>query len=306
MSVKSASTSAALSTQLSETGEKDAKDKEKKEVEVKPVINTTPDKRIQLNPWRKFKSANNDSSRPLLHHNGGILMKKCINLPNGNMIFSEPSHKLIDIYDQEGSFIKKMYLSGRPFDIAVISNKLIAISYGESQFVEIIDLKSESVVRTFSWETNCFGIAVLSNCLFVVIEWSGIVVIDHVTGEIVKTLPVKLSQKTFLEVTENSIVYTNCVYNTVNCLDHDGNEKWVFKRVKLNRPIGIAVTKEGEVFVAGNLSGNIYYISPDGQKFKELIKDKNIIDIDFDEHQSRLLVSKSDGSAFKYFVEYGN
>lgn len=306
MSTKSGATVAFVTQQSqSESGEKGVEAKEK-EKEVKPVINTTPEKNIQLHPWRKFKSANIDaSSRPLVQ-NGDINMKKCLNLPNGNMIFSEPSHKLIDIYDQEGSYHNRLYLSGRPFDIAVISNRFIAISYGENQYVEVLDLKTDSVVKTFNWEINCLGIAVQSNCLYVVLEGSGIIVLDHVTGETVRTIPIKLSHKTFLVVTEESIIYTNWVYNTVYCLDLEGNEKWIFKKVKLNRPIGITVTQEGELFVAGNLSGNIYYITADGLKFTELIKDKNIIDIDFDEKTNRLLTFKADGSAFKYFVEYGN
>lgn len=257
---------------------------------------------VELHMWKKVKPESLVGNSIGTSHDN-IQMKKCLNLPTANMIFTEPNRKFLQVYNETGSFLETIYLSGRPFDIAIISNKLIAISYGEGRYVEILDLKTKNIIQTFYWDKNCLGISCIDDELYVVIEGRGIVVLDYVSGQTIRTLPVKINQKSFLLVTRDSIIFTNWIFNTVHCYGLNGKEKWVFKKSKLIRPVGITADKEGNVFVAGNVSDNIFFISADGKKCKELVRDHGFMDVHFDTRNYRLLALKSDGSAFKYFVQ---
>lgn len=257
---------------------------------------------VELHMWKKVKPESMVENN-IGTSNEDIQMKKCLNLPTGNMIFTEPNRKLLQVYDKTGTFLETIYLSGRPFDIAIISNKLIAVSYGEGRYVEILDLKTKNIIQTFYWDTNCVGISYIDNKLYVVIEGRGIVVLDYLSGQTIRTLPVKINQKSFLLVTHDSIFFTNWIFNTVHCYGLNGMEKWHLKRKKLIRPVGITADKKGNVFVAGNVSNNICFISADGKKCRELVRDHGFMDVHFDIRNYRLLALKSDGSAFRYFVQ---
>jgi hypothetical protein len=77
--------------------------------------------------------------------------------------------------------------------------------------------------------------------------------------------PICVTYKYFIFI----INITHCLYTskrgTVTCCDMNGKEIWWFEDASfLRSPRGVVVDNHGFVFVAGEQSGNIVVISPDG------------------------------------------
>jgi DNA-binding beta-propeller fold protein YncE len=96
----------------------------------------------------------------------------------------------------------------------------------------------------------------------------------------------------------------------VTCCDLHGTTLWEFKDEHvLKWPLGISVDNYGNVYVAGRYSINVVVISPDGQRHRELLSNKdglvNPMVLDYDRSTDMLLVVNQRGIAFLYDVSRG-
>ena len=81
------------------------------------------------------------------------------------------------------------------------------------------------------------------------------------------------------------------------------------RRTCFKMSVGISVDNYGNVYVAGRYSINVVVISPDGQRHRELLSNKdglvNPMVLDYDRSTDMLLVVNQRGIAFLYDVSRG-
>ncbi|CAG2238329.1 unnamed protein product [Mytilus edulis] len=180
-----------------------------------------------------------------------------------------------------------IWLSGCTMLSNVIDTGRIAVTYGGSKYVEIFNIKNNTVERKVEFDENCNGISYQDSKLFISSE--GIVITD-ITGKVLKTLEVDCGL--YLETTIDRIYYTVESDNAVHCISMTGKEIWEHKVESLVDPRGIAVDDHQNVFVADRGSNFLTVIQHDGSASKTLLtkldnlysptalhynKDKNIL-----------------------------
>jgi DNA-binding beta-propeller fold protein YncE len=105
----------------------------------------------------------------------------------------------------------------------------------------------------------------------------------------------------------DKLYYTSWNTHTVTCCDLHGTTQWEFNDERVLRcPLGISVGNDGNVYVVGFHSQNVVVISPDGQRHRQLLSDKDgLVNprlLDFDKSTNRLLVVNVSESAFLFDV----
>ena len=106
-----------------------------------------------------------------------------------------------------------------------------------------------------------------------------------------------------ISLRDDTIKCTDRVANTIYCYTLTGQKIWAFKDENIIRkPIGIALDKNRNIYVAGNETNNVVVLSPDGKNCREIVTKSDglyepwslRINIDRDE----LLVCNETGPAF--------
>jgi DNA-binding beta-propeller fold protein YncE len=114
----------------------------------------------------------------------------------------------------------------------------------------------------------------------------------------------------YVATSEDKLYYTNNNTHTVTCCDLHGTTQWEFKDDRvLQRPLGVSVDNDGNVYTVGFYSNNVVVISPDGQRHRQLLSSKDGLSyphvLDYDRSTNRLLVVNNSSSAFLFDVTKG-
>lgn len=105
-------------------------------------------------------------------------------------------------------------------------------------------------------------------------------------------------------------VYYSCFHyhrvHVVRC-DLQGKTQWTFENENvLKRPFGISADNKDNVYVVGSETNNVVIISPDGQKYKELLTTRDGLDypcsVNFERTTNQLLVSHDNNNVCLYKV----
>ena len=89
----------------------------------------------------------------------------------------------------------------------------------------------------------------------------------------------------------------------MTCCDLHGTTQWELKDDRvLQRPLGVSVDNDGNVYTVGFHSNNVVVISPDGQRHRQLLSStdgpKSPRVLDYDKTTNRLLVVNNSSAAF--------
>ena len=112
-------------------------------------------------------------------------------------------------------------------------------------------------------------------------------------------IPTKdIDQFSYISCDGNKLFYTSNT-ETVSCCEMNGKSIWRFKHTSLlHSPRGVVVDNHGFVFVAGEKSGNIVVISPDGNSDKETYQISSPGAMCYDKNNNKILVCRTDNKAF--------
>lgn len=84
--------------------------------------------------------------------------------------------------------------------MTVIYTNRIAVTYGNKQYVQILNLKNNTVEKEVKFENDCYGISKQDNKLVVI---TGGIVITDIEGKLLKTLYFECEM--YIETTKNRI-----------------------------------------------------------------------------------------------------
>ena len=110
---------------------------------------------------------------------------------------------------------------------------------------------------------------------------------------------------TRISLRDDTIKCTDWKNNTIYCYTLPGQEIWTFKDENvLREPVGIALDKNRNVYVAGKGSNNVVELSPDGKNCRQILTQSDGLDgpcsLRIKLHRSELLVCNKNGPAFVF------
>ncbi|VDI62671.1 Hypothetical predicted protein [Mytilus galloprovincialis] len=175
-------------------------------------------------------------------------------------------------YDEIGNYVRTVQTPSNPYDLTEIDTDRIAVTYPKVSRIEILNIKENTVETKIECKGRCYGISQHSGKIFTIVKELGILMMD-LNGTILETFAVDISSVFHLTATEDKFYYTVPGVHTVKCCYFEGKEIRVFKNRSLKYPGGITVDSNQNVYVSGGRS-------------------HNIILIQHDEHQSKVVLSK--------------
>ncbi|XP_076095695.1 uncharacterized protein LOC143066769 [Mytilus galloprovincialis] len=230
--------------------------------------------------------------------NHSLGLSGCTILPNGNMLIANYYGKkeLIE-YSEKGKYIRDIPCSSQPFDLTVIDTDRIAVTYGNKNYIEILDIKEKTVERKVKFDSGCYGISYQDNKLFITL---GDIVITDITGKVLKTLDIECGF--YLTTTKDRIYFT--LKSSVNCISMAGEKIWkhtVEPSVVLR---GIAVDDHQNVFVTDTKSNTLIAIQHDGGCSRNILSSTSNFDrscaLHYNKDKKVIFVCNWEESAFVY------
>ncbi|CAG2247778.1 unnamed protein product [Mytilus edulis] len=160
----------------------------------------------------------------------------CCVINKGKFLFSNSGKLIIVNADEEVEYTIPLKLHSA-FDVACIDDSTVAVSTGffsNNRGIRVVDLIKKN-----------YSITKIPNTA---LQWNS-----------------------YVSWHADKIVFTNPDKNKVTCCEYRGTLVWEFKDPVLDRPLGIAVDNNRNVFVVGNSSCNVVVISPDGKQCKQIL-----------------------------------
>ncbi|CAG2258102.1 unnamed protein product [Mytilus edulis] len=157
----------------------------------------------------------------------------CLVLPDDRIIIDDynGSGKLIEYntyVNMVNTYVTFVSLIKR--SLTLMDTNRIAVTYGEFEYLEIINTKNTKERKRVNCSDNCWGISYEDQKLYVVVFQQGIVLMD-LHGKTLNTIDIDVSWVINITTTSDRIYYTD--NSTVHCCSMTGQELWVFK----NQPI---------------------------------------------------------------------
>jgi sugar lactone lactonase YvrE len=247
---------------------------------------------------------------------GEKTIRGCSLLQDGRMVFGCNKVNTVRFFNQEGVTlfqIGKDQTGADTFDTVDIKNKnSVAVSSGDgsNRCITIIDIESQKVMTTIPMDTDIYGMAVRGSTIYYCASNNGLRMLNLTDKSTSDGINSNMSGVYYVATSSDKLYYTNFDTHTVTCCDLHGITQWKFNDEHvLQRPYGISVDNDGNVYVVGHSSNNVVVISPNGQRLRELLSSKdgllNPTALDYDVSTNRLLVVNRSGTAFLFDVTRG-
>lgn len=195
----------------------------------------------------------------------------CLMLSDGKVLIADywGTGKLMK-YDDTGNFIRDVQALGRPFDLTEMDKNHIAVTYPDTNCLEVMNIKRYENSKKIVCSNSCYGISHTNGKIIIVVKERGILIMD-IAGTILDTIYVDTSSISYLTANEDKIYYTDGSMNTVYCCNYEGRRIWRFTNKLIEFPEGITVDDNQNVYVVGSVSNSVIVIQHDGQKCKEIL-----------------------------------
>ncbi|CAG2241606.1 unnamed protein product [Mytilus edulis] len=214
----------------------------------------------------------------------------------------------IRVFKSDGSKDFEIKDIGGTFDVVFIGDDSIAVTSGESNKINIIDLKTHKLKKSIKVDSYTGGVTYKNGHLIYCAREKGIQMLSLNNGTITNVSSTKLPDYAYVTTFGDKLIYTNRNNHSVTCCDYHGNILWTFcDQSLLLDPAGISVDNDGNVYVAGYLTGNVVVISPDGQRCRQILtREDGLSDpwtLHYDISTNELLVANESDEAFLRYNE---
>ncbi|CAG2258100.1 unnamed protein product [Mytilus edulis] len=116
----------------------------------------------------------------------------CILLPDNRIIIADyfGCGKLME-YNNNGQHVRYIPVSDAPYGLTLVDTECIAVTYGRSAYLEILNTKNTSDKKKLKFSNCCYGISYQDQKLYVVVYQQGIVVMD-LKGKTLNTIDISI------------------------------------------------------------------------------------------------------------------
>ncbi|XP_076076632.1 uncharacterized protein LOC143047448 [Mytilus galloprovincialis] len=231
----------------------------------------------------------------------------CLLLPGDRMVFSSYTDNKLTVLKSDGSKDFEIKNIGPTFDVVFIGDDSIAVTSGNSNQINIIDIKKKSKSKLIKVDSYTGGVVYKKGHLIYCAREKGIQMISLNDETITNVNNTKLSGFSYVTTFGDKLFYTNS-NGYVTCCDYHGHILWTFcDKCVMHSPKGVSVDHDGNVYVVGGYTSNVVVISADGQHYRQLLSSEDGLSVPwalhYDTSTNELLVSNTSNKAFLYDVK---
>ena len=193
-------------------------------------------------------------------NNGKLLLATCTN----------PGKLILCNIDGVFTVLQEKYLPGYPFGVCVSRENEVLITLPYENKVLQLHSDSLEIKGTVSLKRKCYGVATSGN-ISIFGSWDSVAMFSDALEERRCTLSSEINSIYGVALDdENNVIYCSFSKHTVRKQDKAGNVLFSYNHEKLKSPYGLAVNRNGEIFVHGNKSNNIHILSKNGKLLRIL------------------------------------
>ena len=230
-------------------------------------------------------------------------------LPDGKLVFAEQEGKRLLMFSNNGNYEKDIVqFTGIPFEVSYIGENIVAVSIWDKHEVVFVNVITNTIINTIYIGYECWGTDFNMNRLAIrVIQpptSSHIVYLDP-KGKLIDRVNIPCRNSTSISLRDDTIKCTDSKTNKIYCYTLTGQWIWTFKNENvLRKPVGIALDKNRNVYVAGKGTNNVVVVSPGGKNCREILTQRDGLNkpyslrINIDRNE--LLVCNKNGPAFVF------
>ena len=238
----------------------------------------------------------------------------CAFLSHNRILLCDYNNSKLKLLNSEMSIKKSLKLSGRPYNVAAVSENEAIITISGSNDLQFVDTHPDlKLGKTITLPVKCYGPYVVNDEIYTAYhKESGhdeIWRLGRAGNILSKTVLTQTSSghSNYLGLClarPNPRVYlTDWDNSVVTCFQLDGKMVYQYQDQGLKYPLGIFVDTAGNSLVCGYNSHNVIVITADGRKHGELLTSKDVRkpwSIDYRPEDQTLIVGCNDNS--KLFV----
>ena len=241
--------------------------------------------------------------------NGHVCIKGCDILPDGKLIFAEQEGKRLLMFSNNGNYEKDITrFSDNLFEVSCTGENVVAVTIHSKREVVFVNVITNTIINTVDIGHACYGTDFNMNRLAIraipAFTSSHIVNLDP-EGKLIDRVNIPGWTSTNISLRDGTIKCTDWNANTIYCYTLTGQEIWTFKDENvIRKPLGIALDKNRNVYVAGKGTNNVVVLSPDGKSCRQILSQSDGLNepyslrINID--RSELLVCNRNGPAFVF------
>ncbi|XP_071141821.1 uncharacterized protein [Mytilus edulis] len=235
----------------------------------------------------------------VLHYVGGMLFVDSCILSDGNCVVLDAVRKSLLMFRNDGTFISCILsFKKKPTSVCFVKNGTMAVSFYKSCAVALVDIEQSKVIRDFEFSHPCGGISSDGQVMVIAKPTTKNFIVMNLQDYSTKKLRgINLHH---ISMFMGNIYGTNLWKNTVSCYKLCGEMLWTYKSQDIDKPLGIALDKNGFIYVACRNSNNIVVVAPDDKSSRAVLNQDNGImnprSISIDNESGIMLVtSQTDG-----------
>ena len=193
----------------------------------------------------------------------------CLITDNGLFILPNCNHECLHIFESDGTFKRDLQLLFEPIGVTQLNEQILVIYNGQS-IIHVVDLTNFNIVNEIKIKAKSHSICTFNSNIFIGLPDGGFLIID-IKGNVLKEIKMPFENPYYLVVANDTIYLPKWKENKIVCLDTDGNQLFEMFNKDLKAPLGITSDSDGNLYVLGFNSNNVFLFSKDGQTCKELI-----------------------------------
>lgn len=216
-------------------------------------------------------------------------------LSNGNLLLAA-SYKCI-ICNINGEVLKEIELPGSPWGVCTNGENEVLITLPCEKSILKFDSGSFEIKKTAPIDCYCYGIATTGNTTVIGTRKSVEIFYDDLDVTKRRTLLSDLHSTDDVAIdNEKNVIFSSYTQHFVKKLDTLGNVLFTYSHEELKSPYGLAVDKEGRVFVNGKESDNVHILARNGELLKILKGVSSPTWIKFQNDRNRLFMGNLSGN----------
>jgi hypothetical protein len=230
-------------------------------------------------------------------------------LPDGKLVFAEREGNKLLMFSNNELYEKDIVrFSGRPSEVSYTGENIVAVTIYNKHEVVFVNVITNTITNTVAIGHACWGTDFNMNRLAIRVKHpttsSHIVYLDP-KGKLIDRVNIPGMNSTNIALRDDTINCTDWKTDTIYCYTLTGQEIWTFKDENVLRtPMGIALDKCRNVYVAGKGTNNVVVLSPDGKNCKQILTQSDGLNrpslLRINIGRNELLVCNESGPAFLF------